>query len=391
MSSLSLKSSGICRILIVDDSSVSRLVLLDEVKAMGHNIEEAEDGEQALAMIRRLQFDIVLLDVRMPNMSGPELLKVLREEGYLDRLIVIMVSAVGSTGVVAECIEAGAEDYLLKPIQPILLRARLRASVERKVKRDLESIYNAQTEILNHQLLEINTQLSELNNEKNEFLGIAAHDLKNPITAIRGNVHHYMEYPAEYDQERLSSMMSTIEQSCDQMHHIIINLLDINRIEAGIFKMELNTINVVPLLQQTCASYQRAMDDKKIKLNWELPSSGSIIVQGDSYSLLQIFDNLVSNAIKYSPLGTTITLVLGLREDRVQFTVRDQGPGLSELEQTKLFGKFVRLSPRPTGGEHSTGLGLSIVKRLVEMMHGRVWCESSVGAGCQFHFTLPVG
>ncbi len=148
-------------------------------------------------------------------------------------------------------------------------------------------------------------------------------------------------------------------------------------------------VDVIPLLRRSVVQYTPQAEAKAICFSTDYAAE-SIIAFVDESATMQVIDNIVSNAVKYSPRGKNIFISLQSSEDAVRVEVRDEGPGISKEDMQKLFGKFARLSAQPTGGEHSTGLGLSIVKKMVEAMNGRVWCESELGKGAAFIVELPI-
>jgi signal transduction histidine kinase len=230
-----------------------------------------------------------------------------------------------------------------------------------------------------------NERLVHLNNEKNEFLGIAAHDLKNPLTAIAGNAELV---GMTKDQNQINKLSRNISDAAKRMHGLITNLLDINAIEREGFKFTLEPCDIHELVSQSVENNQMVATRKNIELRVG-PAVG-ILVNADRSAVLQILDNLVSNALKYSLPKSTVHIHTLAEGDRALVTVRDEGPGISESDQKKLFQKFTRLGPRPTGGESSTGLGLAIVKQLTEAMSGTIQCHSSPGAGSTFTLRLPI-
>jgi predicted ATPase/signal transduction histidine kinase len=233
------------------------------------------------------------------------------------------------------------------------------------------------------QLAEQNERLVQLNQEKNEFLGIAAHDLKNPLSGILGLAQLIEESVDDLSTEELLDMAGDISTSAKQMFDLIVNLLDVNQIESGKFNINLQAIDLAFILQRIVTSYQDRAATKQIALHYQ-PPDFSAITQLDLNITRQILDNLVSNAIKYSPLGQNVYVRFIETEQTIRCEIQDEGPGLSEQDQQKLFGKFTRLSTKPTAGEHSTGLGLFIVKKLVAALNGNVWCESVLGEGATF-------
>jgi signal transduction histidine kinase len=252
--------------------------------------------------------------------------------------------------------------------------------------RALESLQDAAERLTTQNIL-----LQELNQEKNEFLGIAAHDLKNPLAQIMisaGKISHFYDRMSKEDVVR---SMGYIETTTRRMSDIITNLLEINAIESNHYALNQTDnciVNISTLVQSIAEEMRSSAMAKNIVLQYTAPAE-VLTVRADALALRSVVENLCSNAVKYSPLATTVTVSLQNSEGTIKFTVRDEGPGISKEEQKLLFSKFVRLSAKPTGGESSTGLGLYIVKKLVEVMNGEVWCESEAGKGATFIVKLP--
>lgn len=239
-----------------------------------------------------------------------------------------------------------------------------------------------------------NSMLEMLDNEKNEFLGIVTHDLKSPITSIMLSAEMGMVYYDKMPEKDRREVLRKIHLSAERMFSIVTNLLDINAIETGNLQLTYTGIPLVRFVRELVSEYQERALAKNLLLQYEVDASAATepepVLVSDRHFVGEVLDNLLSNALKYSPQGKRIVVRVACREDWMRCEVQDEGPGLSDEDKKRLFGKFARLSARPTGGEHSTGLGLSIVKKLVEVMHGRVWCESEVGKGATFIVEFPL-
>jgi two-component system, sensor histidine kinase and response regulator len=262
-------------------------------------------------------------------------------------------------------------------------RARSRGARAREIRAQSEALQAANTE-----LSSANDQLAHLNAEKNEFLGIVTHDLKNPLGAGRGYAELLQGEAADLPPAEVSGFAAKIDKAARLSFDLVTNLLDINRIEQGQMQMALQPVDLAAATRHAASTYAERAAAKGQRLDVELePALPQALA--DPGPLAQVIDNLVSNAVKYSPAGLPITLRVLTLQGHMRLEVQDRGPGLSPADLSKLFGKFARLSARPTGGEHSTGLGLAIVKRIVESMSGRVWCESVQGQGATFVLELP--
>jgi signal transduction histidine kinase len=230
-----------------------------------------------------------------------------------------------------------------------------------------------------------NEKLMHLNNEKNEFLSIAAHDLKNPLTVISLSAELL---PDNQDSGQIKKIAKAIGDASSRMRDLIKNLLDVNAIEQGQFTSRLECLDLKTLVAECVANNEPSAAKKRITIRTGL--SENILARADRAATIQILENLISNALKFSPPNTWINVQALPEKDYVAVSVRDEGPGISEADQRMLFKKFSRLTAQPTGGESSTGLGLAIVKRLAEAMSGSIQCHSEIGAGARFTLRLPV-
>lgn len=230
-----------------------------------------------------------------------------------------------------------------------------------------------------------NQHLLNLNNEKNELMGIAAHDLRNPLTVILGNADLMA---TARDPGVLAKLSHNTRAVAIRMRDLITNLLDVNAIEQGKFVVKKENCDIRALLEQCLEQNQSAATKKQIA--FRIGIADGLWANADRAAVLQILDNLVSNALKYSPPNTTVHVHALPEKEAIVINVRDEGPGISEADQKKLFQKFTRLTARPTGGESSTGLGLAIVKKLAEAMSGSIQCHSTLGSGSTFALRLPV-
>ena len=234
-------------------------------------------------------------------------------------------------------------------------------------------------------LAESNERLVHLNKEKNEFLEIAAHDLKNPLTVILGSADLAGKLK---DQNQVVKLLGNISGAAARMRDLIADLLDVDAIEQGRFTSKIEPCDLGEMVARSVENNQPAAVKKSI--NIRVGVSQGLWAKADPAATLQILDNLISNALKFSPPSTTIHVHTLPETNYILVAVRDEGPGISESDQKMMFRKFTRLSARPTGGESSTGLGLAIVKRLAEAMSGTVQCHSAPGAGSTFTVRLPI-
>ena len=302
-------------------------------------------------------------------------------------------SLLGGVGLLAIVVVLLWNRYRLKQRSEAVLQQK-----NMEILRQQEELQGQTEEIarINVDISQRNEALAYANREKNDLMGIVAHDLKNPLAGIQG-LAAILNLEKKWS-DNTEQVVEQIMTTSTRMFGLIENLLDVNALESGNITLSLQALDGVSIIRSVIEQVRSSAERKSISLVFA-PDADSILVQADRNALVQVSENLISNAIKYSPFGKEVHISVRKIVGMAQFPnhvptffrleVRDNGPGLSEEDRRKLFGKFVRLSAQPTGGEHSTGLGLSIVKKLVEGMQGRVWCESTLGKGATFFVELP--
>ncbi len=225
-----------------------------------------------------------------------------------------------------------------------------------------------------------NKELIALNDEKNHLIGIVAHDLRSPLNHIKGLISIIQLTSTNLNDEQLDLIIK-ISDATGRLTDLISRILDVNAIESKKNTSNIERINLKDSLEEVIGEFKPSADQKEIDL---------IVQASDSYAevdknfMKQVLENLISNAIKFSPHQKSIITKSYTNDSKVRIEVEDQGPGLNEEDKKKLFGKFQKLSAQPTAGEQSTGIGLFSVKKFVEEMQGKVWCESEQGKGAKF-------
>jgi two-component system, OmpR family, sensor kinase len=253
-----------------------------------------------------------------------------------------------------------------------------------------EELSRLNNELVNMQreLAKKNRELESLNKLKNQFLGIAAHDLRSPIGVIMGYSEYLLDNPDESNPEEKTTLIHRINNTANFMLGLVNDLLDIANIESGQLELNLSEQDLDEVIRAVIHNSEIFTRAKSIKVDF-IASGNPVTVTIDRPKIEQVITNLLSNAIKYSFPNTTITIVLSESENQLLIRVMDQGQGIREEELGKLFRPFQKTSTRSTAGEKSTGLGLSIVKKIVEAHGGKVGVKSIFGAGSEFFLTLP--
>jgi signal transduction histidine kinase len=251
-----------------------------------------------------------------------------------------------------------------------------------KQRKEIE-VQQKNIELKNQQLEQRNQHLVMLDEEKNNLIKILAHDMRAPLGQMQG-LSMILATSDQNMTEEQRMTITHIQEASVRLAKMISNILDVDAIEGSRINFIPENTLVMPLVQQIVDSFKTSAAGKNISLSVGSLQAG-LMIQVDSLYMTQVLENLISNAIKFSNEGKKVEVVVSNEQDKVRISVKDQGPGLTESDQANLYKKFQRLSARPTKGEGSIGLGLAIVKKYVELMGGRVWCESEPGMGAAFN------
>ena len=363
------------KILIVDDDRLNIRIIGAILKNERYVLAEAGSGERALELYAAFQPDLVLLDVVMPGIDGFETCRRLKDRYGDGCAPIVFITAKHESDAVVEGLTAGGADYLPKPFEAREVLARIRTHLR--------------SQLLAEQQKALVEQLNKANAAKNRFLGMAAHDLRNPLAAIRGLAEFLRDGTVGPLAPEQLELINGIHETSQSMFDLVNELLDVAVIEAGELRLQPADCSLSELIEK-CA-HLRGIDAARKRTRIVLPPSRATPrVRVDVAKMRQVVDNLLSNAVKYSPLGSTVTVVLHEERGRCGFSVQDQGPGIPDNERDRLFRDFGRLSVKPTGGEKSTGLGLAICRAIVEAHRGTIAAENLAGRGCEFRVMLPL-
>lgn len=418
-------------ILIVEDSLTQAVQLQDVLERHGHRVTVARDGFDALERLREHRPALVISDVIMPEMDGCGLCRRIREQKGFKDIPVILLTSLSDPDAVIKALESGADNFVTKPYDESFLMARVKTVLHHQELRKrgtpelgievvvagnkytitsdrmqiidfLFSTYenalqknqeleraNSKLIMMQQELEKRNIDLEELNEQKNRFLSMAAHDLRNPLAVISG-YSEILLYDASEDAARDEiEMISVMRSSSEFMLQIVNEFLDIAKIEAGKLELDLKITDVMALMKE-CISLNRVFAVRKqMKLLFRHDNEVPAMMM-DSCKIEQVMNNLISNAIKYSYPQSSVEIRIERSGHRLVISVRDEGQGIPEKELDKLFRPFEKTSVRTTAGETSTGLGLAIAKKIVESHEGYIWVESEVGRGSIFFFDLPI-
>ena len=362
-------------ILIVDDTPANLGVLVEYLTVAGYRTLIAEDGSEALANVERFTPELILLDVMMPGLDGFETCRRLKANERSRDIPVLFMTALSSTEDKLRGFEAGAVDYVTKPLQNEEVLARIRTHL---------TIRRQQGEIESQRAL-----LAQRNEMKDRFMRIASHDLRNLLAVMSLRCSLLLD-EAEPSSAFLSTNLGALKTSIGRMNDIIHGFL--SRSGGADFELHAGQVDLAGLMGEVVDQYRSLAERKQIALVME-PAEALPPVVGDGARIHQVLTNYVSNAIKFSPAGRQVRVRAQSHSPALQGYVRleviDQGPGVQPAERGQLFAEFADISNRPTGDEESTGIGLSIVKRLVEAQGGTVGADFPPAGGAVFWADLP--
>lgn len=368
-------------LLIVDDNEENRDVLARRLKKQGHRTVTAGSGPEALSALTEQPFDLVLLDIMMPEMDGYEVLFRIKSGSSTQHLPVIMISALDELESVVRCIEMGAADYLPKPFNPTLLRARVGASLREKRAHDREQRYTAE-------IAESYRRLRELERLRDDLTYMIVHDLRTPLTSLLTGLQ---TVPLVGDlNETQGEMLQIATDGGETLLGMINDLLDIEKMEQESVPLDKTFLSPETLISQAIQQVTLLAAAEELTLTPEVVSN-TLQFAGDEDKLRRTLVNLIGNAIKFTPRGGIVTVGVSCGpENSLLFFVRDTGEGIPADALDRIFEKFGQVENRQAGRKMSTGLGLTFCKLAVEAHGGRIWAESTPGAGSVFFFTLPL-
>lgn len=332
-------------------------------------IFEADTGEKAIEIIESMPIDIILLDNKLPGIDGIEVLEYIKNKEY--DISVMMITSYASLDLAIKATNNGAFNFVPKPFTP----QELKTSVENITK-------NLFLKRMTRQMKEEGKQI------RFQFLSVLSHELKSPINAVEG----YMKMMKEKQiGDNIDDYMEMIERSIERikgMRNLILDLLDLTRMESGKKSRELRPVDVVDITRAVIDSIEPLAIQRNIKI--DLKSDETVIMTADKNEIEIILNNLISNAVKYNKEDGKVIIAIDKSDDKLLISIKDTGIGMSEDEMELLFQDFVRIKNNKTKYVTGSGLGLSIAKKMVELYKGKISVESKPDEGSTFTVNIPL-
>ena len=409
-------------ILIVDDEPKNLVVLESVLDDPGYRLCRAESGEEALMALMGEEFAVLVLDIRMPGMTGFELAQMIKERKKTARIPIIFLTAYYNEDQhVLTGYDSGAVDYLHKPVNAQVLRSKVAVFAELYRKgRALELANNALLEEVTErrraetQLRELNdsldrrviertrelhesntdlrhmqSQLRDADRRKDEFLATLAHELRNPLAPVR-NAVHIMKIKDKESSPELQWARDVIERQVRAMARLIEDLMDVSRISQDKIELRREPVELAAVLHDAVETSRPVIDEHGHELAIRLPVE-PLFIHADSIRLAQVFMNLLNNAAKYMDRGGRVELAAAVRDGQVRVTIRDQGIGIAAERLSGLFTMFSQVEAALSRSRGGLGVGLALARRLVELHEGRIEAHSEgLGRGSEFVVTLPL-
>jgi signal transduction histidine kinase len=381
-------------VLIADDDRTMRLLIRSALEQAGFTVKDVESGEQAVALFPTLRPDLVMLNVLMPGMSGFDACRAIRALPAGEQVPILMVTGLDDSASIRQAYDVGATDFITKRVNWVVLGHRVRYML--RASRSMEAL--RRSEAKNRALLEQARRVAEELREakeaaeaadrtKTEFLATMSHELRSPLHVILGYDDLLLEGAFGALTDEQLQALRRMRSNARDLLELITTVLDVSQLAAGKLCIESKPVQVEELLRQIEAETQELREQSRLLFIWE-KAEPLPVLQTDPGKLKVVIKNLVSNAVKFTERGT-VTIAAHSQADGVEICVSDTGIGIASESLPHIFEPFRQLDAASNPRYGGTGLGLHIVKRLLELLGGWVKVESTVGQGSTFRVWLP--
>jgi signal transduction histidine kinase len=380
--------SSVANILVTDDNAATLQTLSAGLEDMGYSVATAVNGQETLALIRRQPFNIVIADIKLPDISGLEILELAKELN--PETAVIMITGHASIETAVNAINEGAYAYILKPVTMNELETIINNALreQRLLIENRELVESLQQS--NRRLEEANRALEQVSQAKSGFMTKMSHELRTPLNSIIGFSEVLLSRTSLTNQVTHDEFLNYIHISAKHLLLLIDSILDLSKIESGRMTLEPGEFDLAVLLEDVKMTVLPMLATKKQTLRTEMDEGISSIF-ADEPKMKQILLNLISNAHKFTSRGGKIRIGCKLENPQLlHCSVIDNGIGISPQDQQRIFEEFGQVGTNAKARGQGVGLGLSIAKKLVELHGGKIWVVSEVGCGSTLTFSIPI-
>lgn len=357
-------------ILLIDDEEKISIKLSRMLIRNGYTVETAINGNEAIKKMDNFEYDIVLTDLNMPEKNGFEVMKHIRDN-KINSLPLVLTGYASVDGAI-QAIKLGAYDFIQKPVDATTLKLTINRAAERILLK---------RENTNHI-----QELKKLNDLKSEYIAVVSHDIRSPLSSI-GAYANYLLKKGELSEAQQRYLL-IIKDISDHLYSLVNEILDISKIETGSIDMQMGMTDIEDLINLCLNSFILLGIDKNIMFEFHNKLTDTFI-NIDKIKIIQVLNNLISNAIKFTENGKIIITTENKAKNKIAITVRDTGIGISQDEMKNLFNQYNLSHKKGTRGETGNGLGLVICKKFIELHDGKIKVTSKPGKGSTFTIILP--
>ncbi len=372
-------------VLIVDDEPNNLKLLYNLLIEHDYEVRAARNGATALEAAREMVPDLILLDIKMPDMDGYEVCTHLKNDPQTADIPVIFISALNQTEDIVRAFTLGGVDYITKPFQFQEVIARVNTHLTIVHQREQVLMQQQQIEAMRRRDREVFDKITQT---REQFVRAAAHDLKSPLSLVGGYASLMTRFDEVRSNPQLMECVDQITVSSKEMLHLITDMLDYIQVQT-VTGPSYVPVELHQIVSQAVTKFQNRENERGINIQYDTEDK-NLVVKVDPKLITRVVDNLITNAFKYSPDETTIVVKMAEENGRAAVHVTDQGQGIPEYDLETIFQPFYRTSQAAQSEVTGTGLGLSIVKEVIEQHYGRVHVESAIGKGSTFSFYLPL-
>ncbi len=369
------------KILIVDDNPINVDLLKEYLKGDEFLTISAYSGKEAVKLFREENPDLMILDIMMPEFDGFDVLNELSAERTLNYTPIIVLTALQNIGSIVQSLEMGADDFLSKPFSNIELLARVKSLLRTKTLNDRIKQYAIE-------VAENNEKLNDLLNWQKDMVNMIIHDLSNSIGTLQ-IAFHILEQKSEKSIET-APVIESIKSEIESISNLVVSMLDMSKIEAGKFPINLVDINVLELFNSIISKNKLLFKNKNIQLVFNHSNLKNTKIKADDSLITRILTNLLINALKYSDENSKVEINLYNENGYFVFEVSDEGRGIPDEHLDRIFDKYYQVSAMKEGTRRGIGLGLTFCKLAVEAHNGSITAKKNDISGVRFIIKLPV-